>query len=289
MGLVAALIVARLSGRLLDDEHAEEVLGEPLVGWLPREPGVKHRFAALEHLPLSLKPVVEMICVRAEANAIPNEALTIAVVGTERGAGATTLALAMANRYATGGSEVLVIDADGNEPELSRLFADESISLSDLMAMKHEGAAHLLPTKLLPRGSATPAPPTLPICRIPGLHLVTRQTQADVEALRRFDIRQIITEASYHAGLVIFDAGALFGTASSIHLSQIADVVVLAIPLRRQRVRGLTLVAQQLQNRRGQLLPVATPMNFRQWTLARRGWNSSPAMHGPVVMHTSPE
>jgi hypothetical protein len=66
--------------------------------------------------------------------------------------------------------------------------------------------------------------------------------------------------------LVIFDAGALFGTASSIHLSQIADVVVLAIPLRRQRVRGLTLVAQQLQSRRGQLLPVATPMKFRQWT-----------------------
>jgi Mrp family chromosome partitioning ATPase len=289
-GLVLALIMARLSRWLLDDEHAEEVLDEALVGWLPREPGVKNRSASLEHLPLSLKPIVEMICVRAEANAVANEALTIAVVGTERGAGATTLALAMANRYATGGSEVLVIDADGNEPELSRAFPEDSIGLTDMMAMKHDSAAHLLPTKLLPRGSATPAPPTLPSCHIPGLHLVTRQSRADVDALRRFDIRQIIAEASHHAGLVIFDAGALFGTASSIHLSQIADVVVLAVPLRRQRVRGLTLVAQQLQNRRGQLLPVATPMKFRRWSLRRRRRRvKPPATHRPLVTPTTSE
>ena len=288
VGLVIALIMARLSRWLLDDQHAEEVLDEPLVGWLPSEPAVKDGAATLAHLPLSLKPIIEMICVRAEANAVPNEALMIAVVGTERGAGATTLALAMAGRYASGGSEVLLIDADGSEPDLTRMFAEESIGLSEMMAMKHEGAAHLLPSKLLPRGSATPSPPELPSCRIPGLHLVTRQSPADMDALKRFDIRQIIGEASHHASLVIFDAGALFGSASTIHLSQIADVVVLAIPLRRQRVRGLTLVAQQLQSRRGQLLPVATPMKFRRWARPRGGKNPL-ARRRTVVTSPSPE
>ena len=93
-----------------------------------------------------------------------------------------------------------------------------------------------------------------------------------MDVLRRFEIRQIIGEASHHANLLIFDAGALFGSASTIHLAQIADVVVLAIPLHRQRVRDLTLAAQQLQSRRGQLLPVATPMKRRRWaSLLRRG------------------
>lgn len=289
VGLVAALIIARLSRWLLDDQHAEDVLGEPLVGWLPSEPEVKDRSAALAHSPLSLKPIVEMICVRAEANAVPNEALIIAVVGTERGAGATTLALAMSSRYASGGSEVLLIDADGSEPELTHIFSDESIGLSEMMAMKYESAVPLHSSGLLPRGSASPSPPELPSCVIPGLHVVTRQSPADADALRRFDIRQIIGEASHHAGLVIFDAGALFGSASSIHLSQIADVVVLAIPLRRQGVRGLTLVAQQLQSRRGQLLPVATPMKYRQWPLTHRGARTQPARLRPVATSTSPE
>ncbi|MEP7202472.1 MAG: hypothetical protein ABI894_07680, partial [Ilumatobacteraceae bacterium] len=141
VGLVLALIMARLSRWLLDDQHAEEVLDEPLVGWLPSERAVRDKSAAFAPLPLSLRPIVEMICVRAEANAVPNEALTIAVVGTERGAGATTLALAMANRYATGGSEVLLIDADGGEAELSRIFADDSIGLSEMMAMKNDNSA----------------------------------------------------------------------------------------------------------------------------------------------------
>jgi hypothetical protein len=158
-----------------------------------------------------------------------------------------------------------------------------------MMAMKHENPAHLLPSRLLPRGSATPSPPELRSCRIPGLHLIVRESAADVDALKRFDIRQVIAEASHHAGLVIFDAGALFGSASTVHLSQIADVVVLAVPLRRQRVRGLTLVAQQLQSRRGQLLPVATPMKFRPWARHRRGADTPMARRRTIVTSSSPK
>ena len=108
----AALLIARYSGRLLDNVHAEEILGVPVLHDLRRNRSLSgDPLAALEELPARLVPVVDQVCVRAEAAASMSQSLTLAVVGAQEDSGTTTLALALAGRYALQGSIVIVVDA----------------------------------------------------------------------------------------------------------------------------------------------------------------------------------
>ncbi|MFT3852372.1 MAG: hypothetical protein QM733_06510 [Ilumatobacteraceae bacterium] len=77
--------------------------------------------------------------------------------------------------------------------------------------------------------------------------------------LRRDRVAGLVRAASERANFVVFDAGPLLDSASSVQLMRMADVVALAVPMRRQRVRHLQAVARQLESARGRLLPVITP------------------------------
>jgi Mrp family chromosome partitioning ATPase len=56
------------------------------------------------------------------------------VVGTQRNAGTTTLALSMAGRFARTDLNSVIIDFDSHDPELTELFASETGGIPTVLA-----------------------------------------------------------------------------------------------------------------------------------------------------------
>src|SRR5690606_10414076 len=124
--IVAAVTLARLSPNVVTDEQAEEILGMPVHGTVPSLPKLHtERHTLLDPLPAEAERFIDSLCVRAEATAVRGSStLTVVVTGAQRTAGATTVAAAMARRFADNGSRVVLIDGDRQDPELARLFVD---------------------------------------------------------------------------------------------------------------------------------------------------------------------
>lgn len=252
VGLVVAVIWARLSRKVLDAEHVEELLGRPVVGRFPRLfRSDRTKRNVLQALPSRVVPFVDQLCVRAEANAAPDQPLTVAVVGTERGAAATTVALAMAGRYGANGSSVVLVDADVRGPEISKLFhADGGIPalLANAVAQA-AGKGHR--TKLDP---FTPTP-------VGEVKVLGLGDKADGTPLRRQNVADMLAAvaADPTVHVIVIDAGPVLDAASTVQICQLVDAVVLAVPHSNQTVDLLQTVAHQLDGRRGELLPVITP------------------------------
>lgn len=258
LGLAIAVIVARTSSRVLDDEQAAEALGRPIVAEFPRAPQLaKSRRALLEPLPANVVRMVDSLCVRAESFARGSEALVVVVSGTERSAGTTTLAAALANRFASNGAQTLLVDVDPRHPELTRLFAPLSAGVPGLLALGSKTPA----TRTRARGGTLdPFEPT----SIPGLRMVGLGAKGESTAVRRQNVQEIIDVASAQASVVIFDVGPALDVASSFQFIQLADAVVLAVPLDRQRVDRLEELGEQLSGRHQMLLPVTMPSSIRR-------------------------
>ena len=281
LGLIAAVVVARLSRTALDENQVGELLGAAGVGELPHARAVgKNRRAPVEHLPERLVPFVDALCVRAEANAKVGEALTVVVVGLERGSGTTTLAGAMANRYAANGSQVVLIDADPRDPELSRLFSAGSSGIPGLLATA--GTDNGLPRRNREGLRIDPYSPTA----MRGLRVVGIGDKGTATGLRRQNVPDVIDITRRSAHVVVFDGGPLMDAASSVQLTQLVDAVVLAIPTRRLYTRTLQVVATRLRSRRGELLPVWVPATRRR---GARGRNAGPVPAAPVGLVGEPD
>lgn len=282
LGLIACVVVARLSRTALDENQIGEVLGTPLVGEMPHARLLgKSRRAAVESLPPRVAGFVDALCVRAEANAKVGEALTVVVVGFERGSGATTLAAAMANRYAVNGSQVLLVDADPRDPELSRLFAAGSPGIPGLLAMAGQNGG--LPRRNRDGLRLDPYSHTA----VHGLRVVGIGDKSDASALRRQNVPDILGVASRNAHVVVFDGGPLMDAASTVQLTQLVDAVVLAIPMRRIYTRALAVVGSRLQSRRGELLPVWMPASRNR--RANRMVDTTPVAAAPITLAGEPD
>ena len=264
MLLGATIVVAqtRLSGRVVNARQAEAILGVELVGSCPHEPAVNDRERLVSVVPERFGRFVDALCVRAETNARVGQTLHVVVVGSRRGAGTTTLAMAMANRYAAGGLRVALVDADGREPEITTLFGADVPGIPGLLAAASSRAA-------------TPAQPasmeTERAFANPGVdRLVVLGAGSHNEVLRRDDVPDLIEALSGHADVVVFDGGPLMDAASSVQLAQFADAVVLAVPLGRERTDNLAIIGRQLSSRADVVLGVATPASRRQFPRASR-------------------
>jgi hypothetical protein len=69
----------------------------------------------------------------------------------------------------------------------------------------------------------------------------------------------LVHGALLRADTVVIDGGPLMGSASTVQLSRECDVVVLAVPVARQRVDELDVVRDQLDRAGRVVLPIATP------------------------------
>lgn len=274
VGLLGAVLIARLSSRVLDDLQAEEILGRSIVGAVPWERSlVADQRGALHNPPPGIARFVDWLCVRAEAIAQSRESLTIVVVGTRRAAGATTLACALANRFAVNGSSVLLVDGDQRDPAITALFR------------------------------ASQRAPREPTSGGKGLHSLGAGGIANVEiasftdgseggTMRPQQVTDVIEQATSRADVVIVDGGPLMSASSTVQLTRLCDAVILAMPA-HQEVRPLTQIANELESR--SFLPVWTPAQrsdrrsriahvFDPLRLGRRGRRrTSPASQGTAT------
>ncbi|MEY4230458.1 MAG: hypothetical protein RLZZ362_1307, partial [Actinomycetota bacterium] len=251
LGLVLCGLVTRLSSTAVAEDEIANALGVPVFGQLPKSRVVaRNRRAALEQVPAPIATFVDGLAVQLEASAGVASSLTIAVVGVERASGATTLALALANRLAMNSSRVVVVDVDVRNSEITDLFAARSPGIAALLADAGPGADAAGSTRGARNGRRLdPYTPTL----VPGVQVVGVGSRETNPVPRRQDVPRLIAAASANAHVVVFDAGPLLETAATIHLANLVDAVVLALPVRRLSVRVLGTVAAQLRGRRGDL------------------------------------
>lgn len=242
LGVLAAVVVARLSRTIIDDDQVEEVLGRPIVGEMPNRPEVVEDRAAL--LDIQSRPALQFLdalSVRVEAAGQGQANVTVLVTGTRSACGTTTLAASLARQLATKGPRVLLVDADRNHPELSQLLFDRPVS------GPHD---YLFDT------------PT-PDLHVTSLALLARAGTTGISSSGgRLNPAVALAVGSAVADVIVIDGGALMESASTVHLSRICDVVVLAIP-KGEQIRPLATVASELGDR-SELLPLWTQGSGRR-------------------------
>ena len=252
LGAIVAAFVARLSPSVLDAGQASQILGQPVVGSFARTRAfVKQPLVALTDLPSVSTPVINELCVRAEGNAKMGRPLTVAVVGTQRNAGTTTLAIAMAGRFGNNGSKVLLIDADTRRSVMSRLF--RTTPQTSIPKMISE----LTSTR-------TSASPVTKGTSLAEVSVVGVGDKSDSNSLRRDTIASLLEAASHYAEVIVIDGGPVLDAATTLHLCNVVDAIVLAVPIKHQRSAALTVVRQQLAGKQGILLPALTHPSKRR-------------------------
>ncbi len=247
LGTVFALLMARFSNKVQDDRAAELILGVPVVGEFDHYRSLaREHLAAFQRLPDDAVPLVEQLCVRAEAKAQLNVPLTVAVVGTQRGAGATTLALAMAERFAGLGSSVVLVDADVRDPRVTELF--------------HAGVDGGIPSVLANDGALVDQRGRSVFTRTmdPEVRVLGLGPNRAVASLRRDTVSSVLRAACHQGAVVVVDGGPVFDLASTVQLTQLVDAVVVAVPLQRQKADELADLSRQLGPVEDKLLPVLT-------------------------------
>ncbi|MEM7272684.1 MAG: hypothetical protein AAF547_06350 [Actinomycetota bacterium] len=247
LGLALAIAWARFSTKVLDEDTASEILGAPVVSEFPHYRSLARQpLAAFQSLPRSAVPIVDQLCVLAEAKAQIDMPLAVAVVGTQRGAGATTLALAMAERFAGAGSSVVLVDADVRDPRVTAIFnATGDGGVPSVVA--NDGAL------IDQRGRSVFTRTMDPEVSVLGLG-----ANRGAASLRRETVASVLEAARRKAQIVVFDGGPALDLASTLQLTSLADAVVLSVPLSRQKSDALSDLSRQLGNVRHKLLPVIT-------------------------------
>jgi len=248
VGFLAAVVMARLSPRVLDNTQAEEILGVQVFGSLPSERMLaNHHRAALEEPPPSVITFIESLCVQIESGAQRADTLTVAVVGTQRSSGVTTLASAVASQFAANGSSVLLVDADQRHPELTSLFGNPRPDAPENRPRRSPTGKFVAAPKRLHRFNTT---------IVPNLNVVSFSGGPSNSTMRRQHVDEAVSEAMAQADVVVFDGGPLMAASSTVQLSRLCDAVILTIP-GRQNVRPLAAAAAALRNR--SFLAVSTP------------------------------
>jgi capsular polysaccharide biosynthesis protein/Mrp family chromosome partitioning ATPase len=256
LGVAAAIVWARFSTRVLDETAVAEILGTPVLGHLPAHRSLaRDLVGAFAGLPRSLEPVLHRLVVRAEAMAPIDSPLRVAVVGTHRGAGCTTVATLLAARFAAEQAQVLLVDLDARDPHITRLFRAAG-----------DGG---IPKVLATGPDRSPAPgPRQPRRPAPRLDVLTETRRPEVKVLglgdnrvgtlRRSLVPGIIAAVEQRADVLVFDGGPLLEAASTVELCNQVDVVVLVVPLRQQRLPELSTVGRQLAEVHDRLIPLIT-------------------------------
>ncbi len=271
-GLFGAVLLARISPRVLGDDQAEEILDHPVIGVMPKLEAANDRAAILGEVPREAIEEIEALCVRIEAAAHERTSLTVVVTGTRYGAGVTTLAAAVARRFAERDARVLLVDADAKDGELATLFTGRP-DRSRVKRTKAEGRRRgAEPTELAltavataDRASATPTDLT-------NLAVTDFASLAGTTGMQARHVSEVIAAAVGQADVVVFDGGPMLAAASTVQLTRHCDAVVLAMA-RDQDIRRLDDVADELRDR--MVLPVWTPARSGGSLLARLGRRSA--------------
>jgi uncharacterized protein involved in exopolysaccharide biosynthesis/Mrp family chromosome partitioning ATPase len=258
LGLALALALARLSGKAVDEQDVSDALGQPVVGRLARSSAMGAPLPELlTSLPSDAAQVADQLCVRAEARATDGKSLTVLVAGSCRPASTSTLAVALASRFAQSGLSVALIDADQQTAAITHEFrADQNGGIPAFLARSAD-----VSTRSRTRSSTSLddtfgafTETSLASVEVLGLGPVGGRS-----GLRRTDVAELLSGAMAHAHVVVIDGGALLEAATTMQFAQMVDAVVLTVPMKSQRVGVLEDIADQLGTQRMKsVLPVVT-------------------------------
>lgn len=264
LGVAAAIVAARSSTKVLDLVELDRELGVAVVGELPRMRALgPDPLAAFERLPDAATPVIDQLCVRAEALAHPGAPLTVAVVGSQRPGGVTTVAMAMAGRFARTGSRVVVIDGDQNDPGVSQLFGAWRDGGIPALLAEHAVAESREQMDQLGTGRRAERRKARSIfthTSLPEVQVLGLGDKGGSRPLARTNIGEILEAAiGPDTHVVVVDGGPLLDSATTVQLCQIVDAIVLAVPIRRQRKAGIDVVKRLIgEDRKSRVLPITT-------------------------------
>ncbi len=273
-GVVLATVLARASRRVLDAREVTETLGVPFAADVPDVFGISAR--SLDHvtrLPDEMRDVVNSLCVLAEAKGTAGRTLTVLVTGSQRSAGTTTLAAAMAARFGARGSRVALLDFDFEHLDLSTYFDVHGDGFSLLLSIgqpfvesRLRGAQppsdgmlkSALDVTARQRSASTEEAAFTPTT-MPNVSVVGRRQTSGTAGPQRMDYLVVLDVASTFADVVVIDAGPLLAESAGAVMAPHTDAVVLAVPVRVQKRAPLRTVARHLNSLGSAVLPVATP------------------------------
>ncbi len=257
LGVAAAVVVARLSKRVLDISEVAAVLGTPAVARAPADSALVRSPVELSELRPESVRFLRELCVQAESLGAGANPTVIAVAGSQPEAGTADLASAMANWYASLGLDTVLLSSDGDRAEPRSLrqagilpLDDEWRVGDDLESLQAERVAnHLVHCSLSSLGAAT--------------------------SMRLGSLASTLERAGALGGIVVVDGGPLLGSSATLQLVQDAHSVVLVVPIRRQDAESLTTVGRMLDQVTHKLLPVAVQGRQQQRSRTRRRRSAS--------------
>lgn len=251
VSVTVALALDAASGRPVSDQEVEQALGARIAARARPDRRLRGSVSVLED-PERVGTEDERLLRMRTERLLPAQGLGIVIAtGSAAGAGASTVALSLAQDLVASGRETVLVDMAGGRGSIT-----DQLGLTE-----HEGIAALLER---PRGVLEA------LERSPRGVLMLGSGRA-AGPVHRGDLEGLLHELPQHADVVVLDTepglGVAFGVAPKAH------AIVLAIPGQRtnvQRLEELGLVLADFQDR---LLPVLTSPGGR--FLARGGRDSA--------------
>jgi Mrp family chromosome partitioning ATPase len=146
---------------------------------------------------------------------------------------------------------VVLVDADVRDPRITALFN-----------ATHDGG---VPAVVLNDGALIDQRGRSVFTRTmdPEVSVLGLGSNRGAASLRRDTVTSVLEAARRKAQIVVVDGGPALDLASTLQLTAMADAVVIAVPLSRQKSDGLSDLSRQLGPVRDKLLPVVTSPSRR--------------------------
>jgi Mrp family chromosome partitioning ATPase len=264
LGVALATVLARASRYVLDADEVESILEAPIAAVVPKRRSLTSRsLDQLAQLPVDVSTPINELCVQVESAGASAPGWSVVVTGTRRHIGTTTVAAAMANRFAELGSRVVLVDLDTEDPALSAHF---DVDRGGLAALAAAGERDWEDIMFVPTGS-------------PMLSIIGGWAGPGRSRPSRPELEAALRSLARHADLVVVDAGPLLASSSAAILAQSSDAVVLTVPIARQPRASLEQVARQLDVGDRALFPVAVPNPRRARRSPPRSTTSKERQH----------
>jgi capsular polysaccharide biosynthesis protein len=249
-GVLLAVLLARLSRRVLDIEEVEEILGEPVHARLPRQFATTVGRAGLGGVSPDAAAFLDELCTRVEASDRRDRGLTVLVAGSDASTNSVPLAAAMATRFRSWGLDVVFggggVEAAALFDRLERPRQSLAGVIAEADAQASPQVHHLSPATT--HGEKLPAKSQFAF--------VGLSDEADAVALRRYGAAPVLSVLAENFDIVVLAVGSFLEARAAAQLIQLVDVVVLTVPVNHQQRRRLQTVARQLVRRRGSLIVI---------------------------------